>query len=166
MDANSGNDNNCTLGGSFKALKLGWFLIGSDTGNRVGKRLWLRFSATALSDGYKVVGTSTGSNYPQLVIATWQWGRLQQVDFYQQSSLELPSLRWSRIRRHFELSFITLPTGSQSKKDPSENALQIMNDMMTIHTTVPYLMNLTLKGQLMSGIKLRISSTSMTTWKR
>ena len=41
----------------------------------------------------------------------------------------------------------------ENKTNPSDNASQIMHQMMTIHATVPYLFNLTLKDQLMSGDK-------------
>ncbi|WP_146449097.1 SDR family NAD(P)-dependent oxidoreductase, partial [Vibrio kanaloae] len=41
----------------------------------------------------------------------------------------------------------------ENKNYSSENASQIMHQMMRIHATVPYLFNLTLKDQLMSGDK-------------
>ena len=53
----------------------------------VGKRLGFALAQQLLADGYKVVGTYR-SEYPQLQRLRDSGADLQQVDFYQQSSLE------------------------------------------------------------------------------
>ncbi|MFA0231973.1 dihydromonapterin reductase, partial [Vibrio sp. 10N.261.45.A7] len=77
---------------------------------------------------------------------------LQQVDFYQQSSLDgflhYVAQEYKTLRAVIHNASDWKP---ENKNNPSENASQIMHQMMTIHATVPYLVNLTLKDQLMSG---------------
>ncbi|MEZ8086661.1 dihydromonapterin reductase [Vibrio sp. 1S139] len=119
----------------------------------VGKRLGFALAQQLISDGYKVVGTYR-SDYPQLKILRDSGADLQQVDFYQQSSLEgflhYVGQEYKAIRAIIHNASDWQP---ENKKNPSENALQIMHQMMTIHATVPYLVNLMLKDQLMSGDK-------------
>lgn len=116
----------------------------------VGKRLGFALAQQLLAEGYKVVGTYR-SHYPQLQLLRDNGADLQQVDFYQQSSLEgfldYVSQEYKVIRAIIHNASDWKP---ENKKDPSENASQIMHQMMTIHATVPYLINLTLKDQLMS----------------
>ncbi|MCK8084600.1 dihydromonapterin reductase [Vibrio sp. 1CM8B] len=119
----------------------------------VGKRLGFALAQQLLSDGYKVIGTYR-SDYPQLQLLRDRGADLQQVDFYQQSSLEgflhYVGQEYKVIRAIIHNASDWQP---ENKENPSENALQIMNQMMTVHATVPYLVNLTLKDQLMSGDK-------------
>lgn len=117
----------------------------------VGKRLGFALAQQLLSDGYKVVGTYR-SDYPQLQVLREHGADLQQVDFYQQSSLEhflhYVSQEYMTLRAIVHNASDWMP---ENKINPSENASQIMHQMMTVHATVPYLVNLTLKDQLMSG---------------
>ncbi|MEZ8057461.1 dihydromonapterin reductase [Vibrio splendidus] len=119
----------------------------------VGKRLGFALAQQLLADGYKVVGTYR-SDYPQLQLLRDSGADLQQVDFYQQSSLEgflhYVGQEYKTLRAIIHNASDWKP---ENKKNPSENASQIMHQMMTIHVTVPYLFNLTLKDQLMSGDK-------------
>jgi len=119
----------------------------------VGKRLGFALAQQLLSDGYNVVGTYR-SDYPQLQLLRDSGADLQQVDFYQQSSLEgflhYVGQEYKAIRAIIHNASDWRP---ENKGNPRENALQIMNQMMTVHATVPYLVNLTLKDQLMSGNK-------------
>ncbi|MEZ8038787.1 dihydromonapterin reductase [Vibrio sp. 1F263] len=117
----------------------------------VGKRLGFALAQQLIADGYKVVGTYR-SDYPQLQRLRDNGADLQQVDFYQQSSLEgfldYVGQEYKTLRAVIHNASDWKP---ESKKDPSENASHIMHQMMTIHATVPYLFNLTLKDQLISG---------------
>ncbi|MEZ9050855.1 dihydromonapterin reductase [Vibrio sp. F13] len=119
----------------------------------VGKRLGFALAQQLISDGYKVVGTYR-SDYPQLKILRDSGADLQQVDFYQQSSLEgflhYVGQEYKTLRAIIHNASDWKP---ENKTNPSENASQIMHQMMTIHATVPYLVNLMLKDQLMSGDK-------------
>lgn len=119
----------------------------------VGKRLGFALAQRLLSDGYKVVGTYR-SDYAQLQLLRESGADLQQVDFYQQSSLEgflhYVGQEYKALRAIIHNASDWKP---ENKSCPSENATQIMNQMMTVHATVPYLINLTLKGNLMSGEK-------------
>ncbi|MGR5334100.1 dihydromonapterin reductase [Vibrio gigantis] len=119
----------------------------------VGKRLGFALAQQLLADGYKVVGTYR-SDYPQLQLLRDGGADLQQVDFYQQSSLEgflhYVGKDYKTLRAIIHNASDWKP---ENKNNPSENASQIMHQMMTIHATVPYLFNLTLKDQLMSGDK-------------
>ncbi|WP_135383057.1 dihydromonapterin reductase [Vibrio tasmaniensis] len=119
----------------------------------VGKRLGFALAQQLIADGYKVVGTYR-SDYPQLQRLRDNGADLQQVDFYQQSSLEgfldYVGQEYKTLRAVIHNASDWKP---ESKKDPSENASHIMHQMMTIHATVPYLFNLTLKDQLISGDK-------------
>ncbi len=119
----------------------------------VGKRLGFALAQQLLSDGYKVVGTYR-SDYPQLQMLRDSGADLQQVDFYQQSSLDgflhYVAQEYKTLRAVIHNASDWKP---ENKNNPSENASQIMHQMMTIHATVPYLFNLTLKDQLMSGDK-------------
>ncbi|MFS1475943.1 dihydromonapterin reductase [Vibrio lentus] len=117
----------------------------------VGKRLGFALAQQFLADGYKVVGTYR-SDYPQLQLLRDSGADLQQVDFYQQSSLEgfldYVGQEYKTLRAVIHNASDWKP---ENKNKPSDNASQIMHQMMTIHATVPYLFNLTLKDQLMSG---------------
>ncbi|MEZ8067118.1 dihydromonapterin reductase [Vibrio sp. FF145] len=117
----------------------------------VGKRLGFALAQQLIADGYKVVGTYR-SDYPQLQRLRDNGADLLQVDFYQQSSLEgfldYVGQEYKTLRAVIHNASDWKP---ESKKDPSENASHIMHQMMTIHATVPYLFNLTLKDQLISG---------------
>ncbi|MCF7495105.1 dihydromonapterin reductase [Vibrio sp. L5-1] len=119
----------------------------------VGKRLGFALAQQLLADGYKVVGTYR-SDYPQLQLLRDSGADLQQVDFYQQSSLEsfldYVGQEYKTLRAVIHNASDWKP---ENKNKPSDNASQIMHQMMTIHATVPYLFNLTLKDQLMSGDK-------------
>ena len=119
----------------------------------VGKRLGFALAQQLLADGYKVVGTYR-SDYPQLQLLRDSGADLQQVDFYQQSSLEgflhYVGQEYKTLRAIIHNASDWKP---ENKNNPCENASQIMHQMMTIHATVPYLFNLTLKDQLMSGDK-------------
>lgn len=117
----------------------------------VGKRLGFALAQQLLSDGYKVVGTYR-SNYPQLQILRDNGADLQQVDFYQQSSLE--AFLYYVGQEYKTLRAIIHNASDwqgEDKENPSKNALQVMNKMMAVHATVPYLVNLALKDNLMSG---------------
>jgi dihydromonapterin reductase/dihydrofolate reductase len=117
----------------------------------VGKRLGFALAQQLLSDGYKVIGTYR-SDYPQLKQLRDCGADLQQVDFYQQSSLEgflhYVAQEYRSLRAVIHNASDWKP---ENKQNPSENAFQIMNQMMTVHASVPYLVNLTLKDQLMAG---------------
>ncbi|MEZ8242310.1 dihydromonapterin reductase [Vibrio splendidus] len=119
----------------------------------VGKRLGFALAQQLLADGYSVVGTYR-SDYPQLQLLRDSGADLQQVDFYQQSSLEgflhYVGQEYKTLRAIIHNASDWKP---ENKTNPSENASHIMHQMMTIHATVPYLFNLTLKDQLMSGDK-------------
>ncbi|MEZ9951168.1 dihydromonapterin reductase [Vibrio splendidus] len=119
----------------------------------VGKRLGFALAQQLLADGYKVVGTYR-SDYPQLQLLRDSGADLQQVDFYQQSRIEgflhYIGQEYKTLRAIIHNASDWKP---ENKKNPSENASHIMHQMMTIHATVPYLFNLTLKDQLMSGDK-------------
>ncbi|MFS1444660.1 MULTISPECIES: dihydromonapterin reductase [unclassified Vibrio] len=119
----------------------------------VGKRLGFALAQQLLADGYNVVGTYR-SDYPQLQLLRDNGADLQQVDFYQQSSLEeflhYVGQEYKTLRAVIHNASDWKP---ENKTTPSDNASQIMHQMMTIHATVPYLFNLTLKDQLMSGDK-------------
>ncbi|MEZ8694572.1 dihydromonapterin reductase [Vibrio splendidus] len=119
----------------------------------VGKRLGFALAQQLLTDGYSVVGTYR-SDYPQLQLLRDSGADLQQVDFYQQSNLEgflhYVGQEYKTLRAIIHNASDWKP---ENKKNPSENASHIMHQMMTIHATVPYLFNLTLKDQLMSGDK-------------
>ncbi|PTP31308.1 dihydromonapterin reductase [Vibrio splendidus] len=119
----------------------------------VGKRLGFALAQQLLADGYKVVGTYR-SDYPQLQLLRDSGADLQQVDFYQQSSLEgflhYVGQEYKTFRAIIHNASDWKP---ENKTNPSDNASKIMHQMMTIHATVPYLFNLTLKDQLMSGDK-------------
>ncbi|MEZ9012797.1 dihydromonapterin reductase [Vibrio splendidus] len=119
----------------------------------VGKRLGFALAQQLLADGYKVVGTYR-SDYPQLQLLRDSGADLQQVDFYQQSSIEgflhYVGQEYKTLRAIIHNASDWKP---ENKTNPSDNASQIMHQMMTIHATVPYLFNLTLKDQLMSGDK-------------
>ena len=117
----------------------------------VGKRLGFALAKQLLSDGYKVIGTYR-SDYPQLQQLRDSGPALQQVDFYQQGSVEgllhYVAQEYRTLRAVIHNASDWKP---ENKQNPSENASQIMNQMMTIHASVPYLVNLTLKDQLMAG---------------
>ncbi|MFA0160475.1 dihydromonapterin reductase [Vibrio splendidus] len=119
----------------------------------VGKRLGFALAQQLLADGYNVVGTYR-SDYPQLQLLRDNGADLQQVDFYQQSSLEeflhYVGQEYKTLRAIIHNASDWKP---ENKTNPSDNASKIMHQMMTIHATVPYLFNLTLKDQLMSGDK-------------
>ncbi|MFA0569077.1 dihydromonapterin reductase [Vibrio gallaecicus] len=118
-----------------------------------GKRLGFALAQQLLADGYKVVGTYR-SDYPQLQLLRDDGADLQQVDFYQQSGVE--GFLHYVVQEYKTLRAIIHNASDwkpENKKNPSENAAQFMNQMMTVHATVPYLFNLTLKDQLMSGDK-------------
>ena len=119
----------------------------------VGKRLGFALAQQLLADGYKVVGTYR-NDYSQLQLLRDSGADLQQVDFYQQSSLEeflhYVGQEYKTLRAVIHNASDWKP---ENKTNPSENASQIMHQMMTIHATVPSLFNLTLKDQLMSGDK-------------
>ncbi|KPL97364.1 dihydromonapterin reductase [Vibrio splendidus] len=119
----------------------------------VGKRLGFALAQQLLTDGYKVVGTYR-SDYPQLQLLRDSGADLQQVDFYQQSNLEgflhYVGQEYKTLRAIIHNASDWKP---ENKTTTSDNASQIMHQMMTIHATVPYLFNLTLKDQLMSGDK-------------
>ncbi|WP_061019256.1 dihydromonapterin reductase [Vibrio splendidus] len=119
----------------------------------VGKRLGFALAQQLLADGYKVVGTYR-SDFPQLQLLRDSGADLQQVDFYQQSSLEgflhYVGQEYKTLRAIIHNASDWKP---ENKNNPCENSSQIMHQMMTIHATVPYLFNLTLKDQLMSGDK-------------
>lgn len=119
----------------------------------VGKRLGFALAQQLLADGYKVVGTYR-SDYPQLQLLRDSGADLQQVDFYQQRSLEgflhYVGQEYKTLRAIIHNASDWKP---ENKTNPSGNASHIMHQMMTIHATVPYLFNLTLKDQLMSGDK-------------
>lgn len=117
----------------------------------VGKRLGFALAEQLLSDGYKVIGTYR-SDYPQLQRLRDRGADLQQVDFYQQSSLQ--GFLHYIVHEYKALRAIIHNASdwkAESKENPSDNASQIISQMMTVHATVPYLINLTLKDQLMSG---------------
>ncbi|WP_286298047.1 dihydromonapterin reductase [Vibrio apostichopi] len=117
----------------------------------VGKRLGFALAQQLLADGYNVVGTYR-SDYPQLQLLRDSGADLQQVDFYQKSSLDdflhYVGQEYKTLRAVIHNASDWKP---ENKTDPSENASHIMHQMMTIHASVPYLFNLTLKDQLMSG---------------
>lgn len=117
----------------------------------VGKRLGFALAQQFLSDGYRVVGTYR-SDYPQLQQLRDNGADLQQVDFYQQGSIEgfldYVGQEYKTLRAVIHNASDWKP---ENKSDPSKNASQIINQMMTIHASVPYLINLALKEQLMSG---------------
>ncbi|MEZ8746210.1 dihydromonapterin reductase [Vibrio sp. 10N.261.49.A5] len=117
----------------------------------VGKRLGFALAQQLLADGFKVVGTYR-NDYPQLQLLRDSGADLQHVDFYQQSSLEsflhYVGQEYKTLRAVIHNASDWKP---ENKNNPSDNASQIMHQMMTIHATVPYLFNLTLKDQLMSG---------------
>ena len=117
----------------------------------VGKRLGFALAQQLLSDGYKVIGTYR-SDYPQLKQLRDCGADLQQVDFYQQGSVEgflhYVAQEYRTLRAVIHNASDWKP---ENKQNPSENASQIMNQMMTVHASVPYLVNLTLKNQLMAG---------------
>ncbi|MGR5068924.1 MULTISPECIES: dihydromonapterin reductase [Vibrio] len=119
----------------------------------VGKRLGFALAQQLLSDGYNVVGTYR-SCYPQLQLLRDNGADLQQVDFYQQGSLEgflhYVGQEYKTLRA---IIHNASDWKSENKNNPIENASQIMSQMMTLHATVPYLVNLTLKDNLMSGDK-------------
>ncbi|MEZ8053716.1 dihydromonapterin reductase [Vibrio atlanticus] len=119
----------------------------------VGKRLGFSLAQQLLADGFKVVGTYR-NDYPQLQLLRDSGADLQHVDFYQQSSLEsflhYVGQEYKTLRAVIHNASDWKP---ENKTNPSDNASQIMHQMMTIHATVPYLFNLTLKDQLMSGDK-------------
>ncbi|MCC4860041.1 MULTISPECIES: dihydromonapterin reductase [Vibrio] len=119
----------------------------------VGKRLGFALAQQLLADGFKVVGTYR-NDYPQLQLLRDSGADLQHVDFYQQSSLEsflhYVGQEYKTLRAVIHNASDWKP---ENKTNPSDNASQIMHQMMTIHATVPYLFNLTLKDQLMSGDK-------------
>lgn len=117
----------------------------------VGKRLGFALAQQLLSDGYKVIGTYR-SDYPQLQQLRDKGADLQLVDFYQPSSLEgflhYVGQEYRALRAVIHNASDWKP---ENKQNPSESAPQIMNKMMTVHVTAPYLVNLALKEQLMSG---------------
>lgn len=119
----------------------------------VGKRLGFALTQRLLLDGYKVIGTYR-SDYPRLQRLRENGADLQQVDFYRQSSLEgflhYVGQEYKTLRAIIHNASDWKP---ENKKKPSENASQIMSQMMTVHATVPYLVNLTLKDHLMSSDK-------------
>ncbi|GAM73998.1 folM alternative dihydrofolate reductase 1 [Vibrio ishigakensis] len=119
----------------------------------VGKRLGFALALQLLTEGYKVVGTYR-SDYPHLQLLRDRGADLQQVDFYQEGSLanflDYVSQEYRELRAIIHNASDWKP---ENKKDPRDNAASIMNQMMTVHATVPYLVNLTLKDQLTSGDK-------------
>lgn len=119
----------------------------------LGKRLGFALALQLLTDGYKVVGTYR-SDYPHLQLLRDRGADLQQVDFYQEGSLlEFLDYVGQEYRELRAIIHNASDWKPENKKDPSENAASIMNQMMTVHATVPYLVNLTLKDQLTSGDK-------------
>lgn len=119
----------------------------------VGKRLGFALAEQLLSEGYRVVGTYR-SDYPQLQGLRDNGADLIQVDFYQHSSLD--AFLHYVGQEYKELRAIIHNASdwrSEDKENPSKDALQIMNQMMMVHTTVPYLVNLTLKDLLLSSEK-------------
>lgn len=119
----------------------------------VGKRLGFALALQLLTDGYKVVGTYR-SDYPHLQLLRDRGADLQQVDFYQEGSLlEFLDYVGQEYRELRAIIHNASDWKPENKKDPSENAASIMSQMMTVHATVPYLVNLTLKDQLTSGDK-------------
>ncbi|GAL20914.1 FolM Alternative dihydrofolate reductase 1 [Vibrio maritimus] len=117
----------------------------------VGKRLGFALAQQLLSDGYRVVGTYR-TDYPQLQHLRDNGADLQQVDFYQENSLEA---FLNYVGQEYKVLRAIIHNASdwkpESKESPTEDAAHIINQMMTIHATVPYLVNLTLKDHLMSG---------------
>ncbi|GAM68061.1 folM alternative dihydrofolate reductase 1 [Vibrio sp. JCM 19236] len=100
-----------------------------------------------------MVGTYR-SDYPHLQLLRDRGADLQQVDFYQEGSLlEFLDYVGQEYRELRAIIHNASDWKPENKKDPSENAASIMNQMMTVHATVPYLVNLTLKDQLTSGDK-------------
>jgi len=117
----------------------------------VGKRLGFALAQKLLSDGYRVIGTYR-RDYPQLQRLRDDGADLQQVDFYQHSSVE----RFlDYVGQEYKSLRAIIHNASdwkaENKENPSENASQIMTQMMTVHVSVPYLINLTLKDKLMFG---------------
>ena len=117
----------------------------------VGKRLGFALAQQLLADGYQVIGTFR-REYPQLQQLRDKGADLQYVDFYQQSSVEdflhYVGQDYRALRAIVHNASDWKP---ENKKDPSENAAEIMNQMMAVHVDVPYLINLSLKDLLMSG---------------
>ncbi|GAM59823.1 folM alternative dihydrofolate reductase [Vibrio ishigakensis] len=100
-----------------------------------------------------MVGTYR-SDYPHLQLLRDRGADLQQVDFYQEGSLlEFLDYVGQEYRELRAIIHNASDWKPENKKDPSENAASIMSQMMTVHATVPYLVNLTLKDQLTSGDK-------------
>ncbi|CAM4392230.1 dihydromonapterin reductase [Vibrio agarivorans] len=119
----------------------------------VGKRLGFALAEQLLSEGYRVVGTYR-SEYPQLQGLRDNGADLIWVDFYQQSSLDAflhyVGQEYKTLRAIIHNASDWRP---EDKENPSKDALQIMNQMMMVHTTVPYLVNLALKHLLLSSEK-------------
>ncbi|USD61696.1 dihydromonapterin reductase [Vibrio sp. SCSIO 43140] len=117
----------------------------------VGKRLGFALAQQLLSDGYRVVGTYR-TDYPQLQHLRDHGADLQQVDFYQENSLEA---FLDYVRQEYKVLRAIIHNASdwkpESKENPGDKAARIIHQMMTVHATVPYLVNLTLKDHLMSG---------------
>ena len=95
----------------------------------VGKRLGFALALQLLSDGYKVIGTYR-SDYPHLQLLRDKGADLQPVDFYQEGSLmhflDYASQEYREIRAIIHNASDWKP---ENKKDPSENAAHIMNQM-------------------------------------
>lgn len=117
----------------------------------VGKRLGFALAQQLLADGYQVIGTFR-SEYPQLQQLRDKGADLRYVDFFQQSSVEdflhYVGQEYRALRAIVHNASDWKP---ENKKDPSENASEIMNQMMTVHVSVPYLINLSFKDLLMSS---------------
>ncbi|GLP96401.1 dihydromonapterin reductase [Paraferrimonas sedimenticola] len=117
----------------------------------VGKRLGFALAKQLLSDGYKVIGTYR-TDYPHLQQLRDKGADLQPVDFYQPSSvdgfLDYVGQEYKTLRA---IIHNASDWKAEDKQSPSKNASEIFNQMMTVHAGVPYLVNLTLKDQLMAG---------------
>lgn len=78
----------------------------------VGKRLGFALAQELLADGYRVVGTYR-SDYPQLQCLRDNGADLQQVDFYQENSLEAFLNYVAKSTRYSEPLYITHPIGNR-----------------------------------------------------
>ncbi|MBC7002716.1 dihydromonapterin reductase [Photobacterium sp. BZF1] len=114
----------------------------------VGKRLGFNLAKSLLQDGYQVVGTYR-TEYTTLDELRSLGAQLHHVDFYDQSQVD-------DFIQCLESAYPTIRAiihnASDWMPDPnwqdSNQALEVMHRMMTIHAAIPYRINLAMQHQL------------------
>ncbi|MGC9402444.1 dihydromonapterin reductase [Vibrio genomosp. F10] len=116
----------------------------------VGKRLGFALAQQLLTQGFQVIGTYR-TEYKELDTLRDSGADLHRVDFYQQDSLDgfLVDIaqQYTTLRAIVHNASDWLPDDHVGPNNRI-NSADILHKMMTIHVSVPYQINLALKGLL------------------